>query len=50
MKDGGGGNNTLKDGIHIQIPEERVGLTGGEKNEGEMWGAGQSKIFRRATQ
>lgn len=40
----------MKDGIHIQIPEERVGLTGGETSRGEVLWAGQSKNVRRAVQ
>lgn len=42
-------NNTVKDGIHIQIPAERAGLTDGlgEKSQSEMWGAVQSKNQER---
>lgn len=40
---GGGGDNTVKDGIHIQIPAERAGLTDGEGSRSEARGAVQSK-------
>lgn len=43
-------NNEVKDGIHIQIPEEPVDLTGSKESGGEMWGAGQSKILRKVMQ
>lgn len=43
-------NNTVKDGIHIQIPEEQVDLTDAAKSGGEMWEAGQSKSLRSPMQ